>query len=192
MEKAILRRDMISMKGRVSKAKKTPDMTEAGLKKAVAELKRRYCSADYLRRYYNVTLIVIKKAPDLSLRRPGSRRRWRRTLHFAETLPDTTVFDWQREGDRLVRETDAETAASEGRIQELTAQREEMGRQLEELSKQCSDLQSTEEQLRGELNSVAMDKTRTLVMTAQAQRMGKRVEDYRTGKYRMQHDGECQ
>ena len=40
MEKAILRRDMISMKGRVSKAKKAPDLTEAGLKKAVAELKR--------------------------------------------------------------------------------------------------------------------------------------------------------
>mmetsp|Transcript_9071 Transcript_9071/g.15585 ORF Transcript_9071/g.15585 Transcript_9071/m.15585 type:complete len:897 (+) Transcript_9071:228-2918(+) len=40
MEKAILRRDLISMKARVTKAKKAPALTEAGLKKAVAELRR--------------------------------------------------------------------------------------------------------------------------------------------------------
>uniref|UniRef100_A0A7S0QXY1 Coiled-coil domain-containing protein 40 n=1 Tax=Pyramimonas obovata TaxID=1411642 RepID=A0A7S0QXY1_9CHLO len=130
MEKAILRRDMISMKGRVSKAKKAPDLTEAGLKKAVAELKR------------------------------------------------------------SVRDTDAETARSESRIQELSAQREEMGAQLDELSTECGDLQAMEETLRNELNQVAGEKTRTLVMTTQAQRMGRRVEDYRTGKYKLQHAGE--
>jgi hypothetical protein len=38
MEKAILRRDLISMKARVTKAKKAPALTEAGLKKAVSIL----------------------------------------------------------------------------------------------------------------------------------------------------------
>jgi len=130
MEKAIYKRDTISTKGRIQQAKKTPELTEAGLRKACTELKR------------------------------------------------------------SIKETDAEAARSEGRIQELDAQREDLGAKLEKVSLQCKNMAKDEEDLRMGLLEAVQEKNKALYMTTRAQKMVKRFEDYSGGKYKLAADGD--